>query len=266
LFVLIRDHGQEAWVQPLAWHDFRDLAWLLAAPGWRAPIAGIALAAAVAAAIRRPRTFAWAWLFVAGWLVMPVVLLVVISVFKPMFVDRYLLFCAPAAALGMAYGLRQIARWTHVWLAVALICAYLTLAAVDGRLTGARTDDVSAAAAWISERHAPAAAIGYDPPLARGWFGYLITTGSSDPLTDIAVRAGATPRETGDLVGREVGPIALQHRLSRVRQLWLVRYDWPTPASPWLAVDGYLRSHFRVVARRWFGEVEVDELAAKDVG
>jgi mannosyltransferase len=66
---------------------------------------------------RKRHTDIWRYAVVFLWLFVPLVLVLLVSWVKPLFLPRYLLFCLPAWTLGVAVG---IVRLRPVWLAWAL--------------------------------------------------------------------------------------------------------------------------------------------------
>ena len=164
LFILTRDSGQVDWIAPLN---------LLSLPGLFFAFSGLVDLLAVAlyliffplglaglsvrcrgAADSRER---WHYAFLLLWLTLPIILVVLISLVKPLFVSRYFIICLPPFILISALGLARIKeRWSYLaWSSVAVIISinsvytsYHVVKGADWRsatrfvLASSRPDDV----------------------------------------------------------------------------------------------------------------------------
>lgn len=121
-FVLYHDTGQVSWIQALSYQDVRAAVHQASGGSWLFPAIGaVGLVLLVVGALRR-RTVAWRYLLVASWLVVPLVLAIAVSFFKPMIVDRYLIVSLPALALAVAYALSRLGpRLASLALVVVLV-------------------------------------------------------------------------------------------------------------------------------------------------
>jgi len=122
-FVLYHDTGQVSWIQALSYQDVRAAVHHAAGGSWwPIPTIGAAgLVLLVVDAVPR-RSVAWRHALVASWLVVPLLLAVGISYFKPMIVDRYLIVSVPALALVAAYALSRLGpRLASAALVVVLV-------------------------------------------------------------------------------------------------------------------------------------------------
>jgi mannosyltransferase len=127
LFVATKNRGQVGWVKPTTWRDLYDLATLLSGRGGLVLLLLCAtlLLLALAKMMRRAGTpEVWGSAFVWMWLVLPVAMTVAVSLLKPMFVSRYLIFCLPAFVLLVAVGLSVI---RPRWLMAALLLGMVAL-------------------------------------------------------------------------------------------------------------------------------------------
>ena len=118
LFVATKNRGQVGWVQPTRWREVYQLALLLS--GRSGLVLLLICAASLVLALlrlmglpeRAGRQAVWGEALVWMWLVLPLAITTVISIFKPMFVSRYFIFCLPAFLLLVATGLSIIRpRW-----------------------------------------------------------------------------------------------------------------------------------------------------------
>ncbi|HSB74256.1 MAG TPA: glycosyltransferase family 39 protein, partial [Terriglobales bacterium] len=130
LFVATKNRGQVGWVQPTTWRDLYYLVTLLSGRGGLALLL-ICAGALLLALVRMMRPTkagtleGWGEAFIWMWLVLPVALTVAISLAKPMFVTRYLIFCLPAFVLLVATGLSMI---RPRWLRAAVLMSMVALA------------------------------------------------------------------------------------------------------------------------------------------
>jgi mannosyltransferase len=118
-FVLNHDAGQVSWIPELDYDYVDDVVYQLSGESRLALAVGAAgLLALCFDGVRIPSQ-SWRHLLVGSWLVVPLGLALVISHFKPMLVDRYLIVCIPALALAMSYAVSRLGRWAG---SAALIC------------------------------------------------------------------------------------------------------------------------------------------------
>jgi mannosyltransferase len=131
-FVLFRNHGQLNWIQPLHPRDLYHFLLYLTGSGVKFGIALIGFIVASKISLSRWRARGWnmqTWSFivVAAWLFLPVCVAMLVSIWKPIYSPRFLIFCLPAALLLVAYGLTEI---TYPWITYALIAIW-TFGAVN---------------------------------------------------------------------------------------------------------------------------------------
>ena len=110
------------------------------------------------------------------WLAVPVVCLFLVTLSRPIFTARYLIFVLPAYLLLVAAGLRAVARESRLVAAAALVA----LLAFNGWSLGvqARTPlkaDFRAATAYLSDRLAPGDLILFQIPYGRHSFEYYLS-------------------------------------------------------------------------------------------
>jgi mannosyltransferase len=198
-------------------------------------VTALALFGAVADVSRRSRLARAPAVVTVPWLVIPPVLLLAVSQVHPLYVERYVVFCLPAAALLTAGGLTWLARLAALmlpgsrWraltvlpsaLLVALIAAILVEPQQAIRLTPARTDNLRAVAAVVAAHERPGDAILYLPWNAR--VVGLTYPGPFRGLRDISLGTSATASAT--LTGLPAPEPDLASRLAHVPRLWTVRW------------------------------------------
>lgn len=162
LVVMVRQSGQVAWIPAPDRRMLRmvgEYQYFLGA----LPAAIAAAALIVVIVVRHPRgALAPAPVIALVWMAVPTLVLVVVSVlFRPIYLDRYPTFTAPAAALLIGWAVAEAVRAVHKpALAVALVAtiaalsvsAYLAEREPDGKPSGM---DFSEVADYLAERAAP---------------------------------------------------------------------------------------------------------------
>jgi mannosyltransferase len=211
----------------------------------------IALGVVLDVLARRPLRASWPpelFTLCLPWLLLPPALLIGVSYASPVYTFRYVLFCAPAAALIGGAGLAALVlpsvpgvlAWVPAVVALAVIAALgvsaqLALRQPDGHGTNIR----EANAIVAGERHPGDAVLylgtdsKYFPAAYPGGFAKLDDIGQ-----------GQTPSQAGNLVGRQLPAAVIRRRLAHIGRLWLVHLG-PRPHDPLL--DGL---GFRLV-RQW---------------
>lgn len=128
VFALTRDTGQLAWVSKANIHDVYGVIDSLAGGGKLLGVAYfVCCSAALPLTLRtwvqyRSSFDTWRYGLVLSWLVVPVLIAFVVSLWKPIFVDRFLIVCLPALVLLAAIGVAQIRqRWMLVSCLVVLL-------------------------------------------------------------------------------------------------------------------------------------------------
>jgi mannosyltransferase len=211
----------------------------------------IALGVVLDVLARRPLRASWPpelFTLCLPWLLLPPALLIGVSYASPVYTFRYVLFCAPAAALIGGAGLAALVlpsvpgvlAWVPAVVTLAVIAALgvsaqLALRQPDGHGTNIR----EANAIVAGERHPGDAVLylgtdsKYFPAAYPGGFAKLDDIGQ-----------GQTPSQAGNLVGRQLPAAVIRRRLAHIGRLWLVHLG-PRPHDPLL--DGL---GFRLV-RQW---------------
>jgi mannosyltransferase len=165
------------------------------------------------------------WNVALPWLLIPPILLLVYSVYQPLYVFRYVLYCLPALALLVATGLDRLKWWLHLPVLAALVVATIPLhqTVLDPK-TGA--NNLRGEAAYIKSQKQPGDAIVYLVPTQR----YM--SNSYPPayagLYDIA--AAKSQAQAGNFSGINVTDQQLLERLRGVDRVWAVKY-WAFPAA-----------------------------------
>jgi uncharacterized membrane protein len=121
IFALGRGTGQIAWVPRVVPHDAYDLFGSLVGRGRLLVLAyfvtcSIASFCALRAWLHSDKSFrTWNFAFLLSWLFVPILTGYVVSLWKPVFIDRYFIICLPPLVLLAAAGISQLRpRWAFV--------------------------------------------------------------------------------------------------------------------------------------------------------
>lgn len=220
-----RQSGQVSWIPPLTWHTMIGPAVLLAI-------------GALCALLSRPRA---GRLSVAAvglpLLAVPQLALAALSLVRPLFLDRYVLFSmlglalligaglsAAAAALGARFP--RASSWLVPVVVTAAVVALLPQALAK-RSPASRVDDVLAAAADVRRVKRPGDAVVFIPAARRDTA--LVSPGAFAGLRDVALRE--TPVESRTLKGEEADPARIRSAMLAQRRILLIT-DAPGVARP----------------------------------
>jgi mannosyltransferase len=210
---------QVAWIGKPTWQDVLNLmetfalapallipAILLIGLGlWRSPVAPVAL----------------------PWLLFPPVLLLGVSLIHPYYVQRYLLFCLPAAALLIAAGLDRL-PWPAVLPAFAVTGWLVYPIHEKVRLETARADDLLKLVKILKENERPGDAVVFKDSRYR-----RITVTYPDAfrtLTDPLLKRSGT--QVADLQGHEGPRSTFASLLDSTDRVWLIDNRLPILPGP----------------------------------
>jgi mannosyltransferase len=234
LFVATKNHGQVGWVQPTTWQDLYGLAILLSGRSGLVLLllcaAGLLLALVrmLRLPARAERHALWGDALVWMWLVLPVAITVAVSMLKPMFVTRYLIFCLPAFVLLVAAGL-DVIRPRLLLAGVLLAITGLSLRGVtDYYRTGfdPPEQDWRGTVHYMLSQTQPGDAVFFYHPLARLAYEYYRRRWPQYPAPVVVF----PPRADGRLLKGTQPDFALLPQLPKhYRRLWLVQNWGPDP-------------------------------------
>ena len=170
------------------------------------------------------------------WLVLPVLGLYIISLRKPLFTDRYLIWIAPAFYLLLARGMWEMGkRWRLLAVVLGTVLLALNLQALWSQAHTIIKSDFRAASAFVEERQAPEDLLLFVMPYVRHPYSYY----SGQPLSwadPPYTNSGATEAE----VDVEMSRITDNHPV-----VWLIQseedaWDRRSLARAWLDEHGAL--------------------------
>ncbi|WP_326698140.1 glycosyltransferase family 39 protein [Streptomyces sp. NBC_01754] len=247
--LVLFSRGQSAqvlWIPPLTWHMLIGPAVLLAIGG-------------AGALLDRPRTGRLSVATVGlPLLVVPQSGLVGLSLFQPLFLDRYVLFSMVGLALliGAAVGAAvRAVRARHPRASVWVVPAVVVVATVAllpqslaKRSPSSRVDDVLAVASDVRRMKEPGNAVLFLPSVRRDT--QSVSPGAFSGLRDIALVR--TPGESGTLEGVEASPERIRAVMLTQRRILLVtdshRAAAPVTAARDKVKASVLKEYFTAVA------------------
>jgi mannosyltransferase len=262
-----RQNTQLNWVERPTWALTATLITNIAGARDLLPLAlALALAGVAADVARHYRVTCPPAAITVPWLLLPPVTLLLVSLARPLYVERYVVFCTPAAALLMAGGLAWLTRLAALapparrWPGLAALPAAALLAVMAlvligpqqrARTTAARTDDLRRVAAIVTRNEVPGDAVLYLPWGTR--VAGLAYPGPFLRLRSIGMQE--TPAASATLTGVHVSPARLARRFGQVRlagdRVWLIEWRQPVIGpSPLVREERALLRGLRLV-RRW---------------
>lgn len=241
-----RQAAQVSWIPPLTWHMLIGPAVLLAIGG-------------LGALLDRPRAGRLSLAAVGlPLLAVPQLGLLGLSLVRPLFLDRYVLFSMVGLALliGAALGTAvrvagprfpRASRWL-VPVVVAVAMAALLPQSLAKRSPASRVDDVLSVASEVRRLKQPGDAVVFIPAARRDTA--LVSPGHFRGLRDVAL--AESPVASGTLKGVEAAPARIRTAMLAQRRILLVT-DTPAVARPLSAKRDEVKTavlveHFRVVS------------------
>ncbi len=218
-----QDLSAVSWAKSGALTEFADLTGLIG-PHLLAGAACVAVIGAIAVSARTGRTrLAANWpgdliALCVPWLILPTVILVVASsLFSPVYVFRYVIFCAPAAALLLGAGLAALG-WRAGTAALAIMAALALPSLLQVRTAGGHGDDIRGADRIVAMHRRPGDALIYmsiNEPIEMAYpFGI-------GPIANVVL--GESPNGSGTLGGTWAPLPVVQRRIRTARRMWLVQ-------------------------------------------
>ncbi len=206
----------------------------------------------------------WSSALVAGWALLPALILFAFSQVSPLFLARYLLTSAPAFAILAAVALVTIANRSREFAVITtvVLCGLVLAGRADLRTYGDAyrpgwgEADLSVAR-LIAIGGRPGDGVLFEPAWQRLSVEMNLARelpGARVPA-DFAVEAGA--EESGDLYAREVPPEVLTHRLRRHERIWLLRWNSTFRDGTPSVSQPLLDSAYRRLLKRDLGVMQV---------
>lgn len=153
VFAAIHQTGPISWVQPAAGKEVYRFFTYLSGSGLKFGLSGIALAIDGREWWRRARIgtgTATPFVFLSLWLLLPLAITLLVSLWKPVFSPRFLMICLPAFVLLVAEGLTVIpSKWARYLITGALLLSCVTALPAYYRQPG--IEDWKSAASYLSQ-------------------------------------------------------------------------------------------------------------------
>ncbi|WP_280871789.1 glycosyltransferase family 39 protein [Streptomyces sp. MJP52] len=238
--------AQVSWIPPLTWHMLIGPAVLLAIAGLGALLDGPRPGRLSVATVGLPL------------LAVPQLGLIGLSLVKPLFVDRYVLFSMAGLALMIGVildaGARAVSRWSasasRWFLPAAVLVSSIALLpqSLAKRSPDSRVDDVLSAAAQVERLKRTGDAVLFVPAARRDT--RMVSPEAFTGLHDIALVE--SPLRSGTLKGVEASAVRIREGLLAEQRVILVT-DAPEAARPAVSArdrmkNSVLREHFTPVA------------------
>jgi len=198
-----------------------------------------------------------------AWLVVPAVILVSAQAVIPGFTARYVSFCAPAAAILIACGVRSLFR-LRAWAGItagALLLALIVPVYVGQRTAYAKNDSDWAELSAVVGAHAhPGDGVVFDEsvrPSRRPRLAMHTYPAGFAGLVDVTLQTPYKQNDTWHDAAYSVDQADARDRLEGVERIWLIEYvDAETPKQPdsWgllpLEREGFVQTGLRVATHR----------------
>ena len=257
LFVLLGHADPATWIPSPTWkrveylvysllggdntHDARMIAW---------PVYAVVLIAAAASAVGTWRTHgreyvAWHYTLVVSCAALPILLVLAVSIVKPIFVDKYLVECLPFVVLLVAVGVERV-RPRALSLGALLVLLAISAHALTAYYRSSDKDDWRAATRYILDSAKEGDAALFFPGAGVDPFKYYLARRDSSAHNVRVIYPGEFGE--GD-VGAAISGV--QHRYDR---LWAV---FNQDGDAGAAVRDSLSRRYRVESDRQFTGVRV---------
>jgi len=246
IFVLTRNIGQLAWIKATNWHTPLQLAGVLL--GSAVCILCFAVLGIIAVrefARLRGSQNAWPYALVISWAVTPLLLLLVLSLRKPVLTPRFLLICLPALMLLAARGadLLRPSRWS---LAILSLLVVLLVALLPGYYKH-RKEDWRAVTGYVLSAAQPGDAV-------LVWY--------PEPFQYYARGSQVSIQEFDSRSERIHAGLPLEAFAAKYPRAWVVNYDWWADDANFRADNAALARSYRIRQERTFpGGIEVARYA-----
>jgi mannosyltransferase len=241
--------GQVSWIKPLDAAQVASVRQLLGPPA----VAGLVLLVTVTAfalsALRgRLRTDVPSRLLALSlpWLLLPPVVLLAASAVHPVYSLRYIVFCAPAAALLAGAGLASLG-WAGGAVGLALIVLVALPGQVSVRRVGSHSENLRQLSHLVATHSRPGDALLF-PRLNDHEFEAAYPAGYRS-LHDVGL--AQTPTQSATLLGTPAPPAAVRQRLAHVTRLWVIETGDQRGNVPLIAGLGFHEAHRWTVSGIW---------------
>ena len=161
------------------------------------------------------------------WLAGPPVILFVMSQFQPAYTFRYIVFCAPAAALLIGTGLAAAGRVTTA-AGLALLMLLALPAQLGERGPAGHADNIRGLDQIVARYERPGDAVLYPQGAGTRSFAAAYPFGLAR-LRDVMLGESAARSDT--IAGTDAPPQVVRGRLAGVRRVWVIENNVPAPGG-----------------------------------
>ncbi len=162
------------------------------------------------------------------WLAGPPMILFVMSQFQPAYTFRYIVFCAPSAALLIGTGLAAAGRVTAA-AGLALLMLLALPAQLGERGPGGHADNIRVLDQIVARYERPGDAVLYPQGAGTRSFAAAYPFGLAR-LRDVMLGEPAARSDT--IAGTDAPPQVVRGRLAGVRRVWVIENNVPAPGRP----------------------------------
>ena len=162
------------------------------------------------------------------WLAGAPVILFVVSQFQPAYTFRYIVFCAPAAALLIGTGLAAAGRVTTA-AGLALLMLLALPAQLGERGPAGHADNIRGLDQIVARDERPGDAVLYPQPGGTRSFAAAYPFGVAR-LRDVMLGESAARSDT--IAGTDAAPQVVRGRLAGVRRVWVIENNVAAPSRP----------------------------------
>jgi mannosyltransferase len=200
-------------------------------------------------------------LLLSAWLVLPPLVIVAVSVMKPLLVGRYLAQIVPVLAILLAWAVAQVPRRALLAAAAAVVVVASAASSVQRVHFEPVPEDLRGAALDIGRRAQDGDAGVYAPAHIRLGVGWYLDHAPevTVALDDVAVRR--TTAEVGDEFPEEYDAEQIAERLQGRDRIWVVRMpgdSWhPTPEPGLEVLADAIQPDYELTYEQAYGEVLV---------
>jgi mannosyltransferase len=247
--ISLGQRSQVSWIKPLHAAQIASVRQLIGAPALAATVLLVTVAAYVLCALRgRLATDLPSRLLALSlpWLLLPPAVLLAASAAHPVYSLRYIMFCAPAAALLAGAALASLG-----WVGGAVGLALIVLVALPGqasdRHVGSHTENLRQLSHLVAVHSRPGDALLF-PRLNDREFEAAYPA-PYRPLRDVTL--AQTPTQSASLLGTQASAPVIRSRLTTVHRLWVIETGNERGNVPLLNGLGFQVSHHWTVSGIW---------------
>jgi len=247
--ISVGQRSQVSWIKPLDAAQVASVRQLLGPPAVAALVLLVTVATFAFSALRgRLRTDVPPGLLALSlpWLLLPPVVLLAASAVHPVYALRYIVFCAPAAALLAGAGLAALG-WAGGAAGLALIVLVALPGQVSVRRAGSHGENLRRLSHLVATHSRPGDALLF-PRLTDHEFEAAYPAGYRSPHD---VGLAQTPTQSATLLGTPASPAVIRHRLATTTRLWVIETGKERGHVPVLNGLGFRPAHRWTVSGIW---------------